>query len=307
VANLFGQPHESIRIDEAFFKKFGEYARRTIYITDGTHDAFGAHDLYFNQVARQIAPIRLTGKFGSEVVRIRRMIPWADFNHGLLRPEFKTIFDNAASLSQVTETKDILTRAITEEIPWYEYGRVMIEQSQVVLRTPYMDNDLVKLMFQSPMELRAGGNLQAIYVKEKNPALAEILTNLSKSGNHSRLVSSLIYYWFWSLFKAEYIYLFATPHWATRVDHWLRGLKLERLLAGRQKFEAYRIWMTIYLGDFIRETLLNPRAQYTQFFEKEVAEKMVERHLAGTHNYLNEINKLLTVELACSTLLGDQN
>jgi asparagine synthase (glutamine-hydrolysing) len=307
VANLFGHPHEAIRINEAFFKKFGEYARRTIYITDGTHDAFGAHDLYFNQVARQIAPIRLTGKFGSEVVRIRRMIPWVDFNRELFRPEFRTILENSSPLSKVTETGDILTRAVAEEIPWFEYGRVIIEQSQVVLRTPYMDNDLLKLMYQAPVELRAAARLQAMYVKEKSPALAEILTNLSKSGNHSRLVSSLIYYWFWSMFKAEYIYLFATPHWATRIDNMLRGLKLERLLAGRQKFEAYRIWMTLYMGDFIRETLLSPQAQYTQFFEKDVAEKMVKRHLAGTHNYLDEINKLLTVELMCSTLLGDQN
>ena len=26
-------------------------------------DAFGAHDVYFNEMARHIAPIRLTGKF----------------------------------------------------------------------------------------------------------------------------------------------------------------------------------------------------------------------------------------------------
>ena len=63
-----GQTHEAIRIGDGFFKEFGNFARRTIYISDGTHDAIGAHDLYFNQVARQLAPIRLTGKFGSEVV-----------------------------------------------------------------------------------------------------------------------------------------------------------------------------------------------------------------------------------------------
>ncbi len=30
---------------------------------------------------------------------------------------------------------------------------------------------------------------------------------------------------------------------------------------------------------------------------------MVDRHIAGTHNYLNEINKVLTIELICSSLL----
>ena len=232
------------------------------------------------------------------------MIPWDGFTQDLLKPEFRTQVDNALSLGQVSETKNILTRAIAEEIPWFEYGRVAIEQSQTVLRTPYMDNDLVKLMFQAPMELRAAGTLQAGYVTEKSPELAAILTNLSRSGRHNRVVSEILYRSFWSLFKAEYIYLYATPHWLTRIDNHLRGLRLERLLAGRQKFEAYRIWMTTHFANDIREILLNPGAQYTNFFERQVAEKMVKRQFAGTHNYLNEINKLLTVELIYSTLLS---
>jgi asparagine synthase (glutamine-hydrolysing) len=304
VANLSGQTHEAIRIDEGFFKRFGDFVRRTVYISDGTHDAFGAHDLYFNQLARPIAPIRLTGKFGSEVVRIRRMIPWNDFDRSILRSETRDLIETAPRLSNVSETKNILTRAVSEEIPWFEYGRIAIEQSQVVLRTPYMDNDLVKLMYQAPTEIRSAGNLQALYVKQKDPPLSDVLTNLSKSANHNRVVSALIYYSFWSLFKLEYIYLFATPHWATRVDHWLRGLRLERILAGRQKFEAYRIWVPLYLGDFVRETLLDSNAKYTRYFERASVEKMVKRHLAGTHNYLDEINKLLTIELIHSSLLN---
>ena len=67
--------HQTIRIDEAFLQQFSDYADKSVYISDGTHDALGAHDVYFNQVARKIAPIRMTGKFGSEVVRIRRLIP----------------------------------------------------------------------------------------------------------------------------------------------------------------------------------------------------------------------------------------
>ena len=304
IAHLTGQTHEAIRINDDFFKGYGNFARRTIYISDGTHDAIGAHDLFFNQIGRRLAPIRLTGKFGSEVVRIRRMIPWHKFPAQLLTPGFRAQVDNALSLEQVSETKNILTRAVAEEIPWFEFGRVAIEQSQTVLRTPYMDNDLVKLMYRAPVELRSGGNLQANFVKEKNPELAAILTNLSRSGRHSRLVSELIYRSFWSLFKAEYIYLYATPHWLTRIDNHLRGLRLERFLAGRQKFEAYRIWMATELSDYIRDTLLNPNARYPDFFERKVAEKMVNCHLAGTHNYMNEINKLLTVELIYSTLLG---
>ena len=80
-------------------------------------------------------------------------------------------------------------------------------------------------------------------------------------------------------------------------------LKLERLFAGREKFEGYRIWIKTKLSDFIWQTLSNPQASYTQFFDRRLVERMVTGHSAGTHNYLNEINKVLTVELIYSSLL----
>jgi asparagine synthase (glutamine-hydrolysing) len=303
VAKISNQPHEVIRIDEGFFKEFPRFLHRSIYISDGTHDAFGAHDVYFNEIASEIAPIRLTGKFGSEVVRVRKLIPVVKIAPDLIGPGFRSFIAEVPPLEQLTNMRHPLSRVVCEEIPWYEFGRVAVEQSQVVLRTPYMDNELVKLMFQAPAGLRSSGELQARYVTENSPELAAILTNLSRSGQSNWLIKELFYLAFWSLFKAEYIYLFATPHWLTRIDRALERLRLERFLAGRQKFEAYRIWIRTKLADFIRETLLSSKAYYTEIFDRKCVEKMVTRHLAGTHNYLDEINKVLTVELIYSSLL----
>ncbi len=208
VAQVVNQQHDVIRISGEFFDDFPTFVQRTIYISDGTHNAFGAHDLYFNQMARGIAPIRLTGKFGSEVVRLRRMIPWMTFPRELLQQELKSALDEAVPLEKVSQTPNLFSRAVCEEIPWYEFGRVAIEQSQLALRTPYMDNDLVKLMFQAPPGLRAKGGLQARYVKDKSPDLNVILTNLSRSGESHPLIKEIVYIAFWSLFKAEHIYLF---------------------------------------------------------------------------------------------------
>ena len=107
----------------------------------------------------------------------------------------------------------------------------------------------------------------------------------------------------WALFKLEYTYLYPLPHWLTWIDRRLEKLKPERLFAGRQKYEAYRIWFKTNFAWFIRDTLLSPRAHCTEFFDKNGLEKVVGRHLAGTHNYLREINKMLTVELIYSSLL----
>jgi asparagine synthase (glutamine-hydrolysing) len=303
LANIYNQPYKVIRIDGEFFNNFAELAQKSVYLSDGTHEAFGAHDVYFNQIARDIAPIRLTGKFGSEVVRVRRGIPFFEFPKEVATLDFKPFLQSVPSPSQVIRAQHPLSRTVFEEIPACEFGGVAVEQSQVTLRTPYLDNQLVKLMFQASAADRAEGQLQVQYVRDQSPQLAAILTNLTRSGHSNRLVRELRYLFFWSLFKVEYIYLFATPHWLTWLDRRLENLQPERFFAGRQKFEGYRIWIRTKLSDFIRQTLSDPGAEFTRFFERKTVERMVARHIAGTHNYLDAINKVLTVELICAKLL----
>lgn len=296
-------PHETIRIDERFLREFPHYAKQSVYISDGTHDALGAHDVYFNEVAHKIAPIRLTGKFGSEVVRTRRLIPSCNFPRHLLQPGFLPILDKTPDADHFTQRIHPLSRVVAEEIAWYEFGRVSVEQSEVILRTPYMDNELVQLMYQAPPGLRDSRDLQAKYVRRKSEELADVPTNMGRVRQNGQLTGTIAYSLFWALFKAEFIYLYATPHWLTRLDRKLEWLKPERIIAGRQKFEGYRIWMKTHLAEFIRD-VLNSRARCTDLFDKAWVEKVVVRHTAGTHNYLNEINKMLTIELIYSSLLS---
>ena len=303
LAKLCGDPHEVIRIDEEFLRQFPENAQESVYISDGMHDAHGAHDVYFNRMARRIAPIRLTGKFGSEVVRTRKLIPWVNFPRHLLQPDLVPFLDHASSIRHSVERAHPLSRVVGDEIAWYEYGRVAVEQSALVLRTPYMDNRLVKLMYQAGSEIRASRDLQSRFVIDKSRRLAVIPTNLGIIGKDRSLRNKLNYLPLWALFKIEYIYLYATPHWITWLDRRLEKMRLERLIAGRQKFEGYRIWFKTRFADYIRETLLKPQAECTNFFDKKWIDRMVTRHLAGTHNYFFEINKALTIQLIFSTLL----
>jgi asparagine synthase (glutamine-hydrolysing) len=302
-ARVYQQVHKSISINEQFLRNFPDYARRAVHISDGTHDAFGAHDVFLNEVARNIAPIRLTGKFGSEIVRIRRLVPTRTYQPGLLQDDLGKRVEQLPTFANTNPQGHALTRVVTEEIPWHEYARVAVEQSQLVLRTPYMDNELVKLMYQAPLGSRAAGNLQERYVRERAPEFARIITNMGRFTSSNPLVTRFYYYLFRIFFKVEYVYLQATPHWLTwfdrKVEHW----HLERLLSGRQKWEAYRIWIKTAFAPFLRDTLCDPQAGYTQFFDYQTVRRMVERHIAGTHNYLEEINKVLTVQLIYSSLL----
>ena len=69
VAAACGQPHHVIPLGRDFFDDFATYAERTVFLTDGCLDITGSHELYFSQRARNISPIRITGNYGSEVLR----------------------------------------------------------------------------------------------------------------------------------------------------------------------------------------------------------------------------------------------
>jgi asparagine synthase (glutamine-hydrolysing) len=304
-AAVYEQPFTAIPITEKFLRDFGDYATRTIHVSDGTHDAFAAHDVFFNEFAREIAPIRLTGKFGSEVVRIRRLMPSETYAPGFLVPELQALVDRLPHFNDTNPHGHPLTRVVTEEIPWHEHGRLAVEQAAVTMRTPYMDNDLVKLMYCAPKGSRAAGDLQERYVKERAPEFARFVTNLGRFSSTSPMLTKLCYYPFWAMFKVEYTYLYATPHWLTRLDRALASWHLEKLLSGRQKWEGYRIWMKTHFDGFLRDTLSNSQADYTRFFDYKAVNQMVERHTAGTHNYFDEINRALTTELICSSLLKE--
>jgi len=303
LAKIKSSPFDIIRVDEAFLKDFPRYAERTVYISDGTHDVLGAHDVYFNQRARAIAPVRLTGKFGSEIVRIRKLIPTLTYGEGLLGRDLRARIDALPTPDQILSPHP-LSRVVFEEIPWYEFGRLAIEQAYIALRTPYMDNELVSLMYQAPPQVRSRGEAQAQYVRARSRPLASVLTNLGSLGGTSPTINRLLYLPFWLLFKVEYTYLYATPHWLTRIDRALERWQPERVFSGRQKFEGYRIWLRSHFANFVRDTLLRSNSQVSDFFDRAAIHRIVAQHLAGTHNHLDEINKLLTLELMWSSLLA---
>src|SRR5262249_19008041 len=69
VAKLCRQSHETIEVGQQFFSEFPSLAEKAVYVSDGTMDVTGSVELYVNRIARQIAPVRLTGNYGSEVLR----------------------------------------------------------------------------------------------------------------------------------------------------------------------------------------------------------------------------------------------
>ena len=104
VAESCGLDYRLLRIGSDFFSDFARHADRTVYVTDGCLGVAGAHEIYLNALARQVAAVRLTGNFGSEVLRGVSTFKPIGLSHDLLSPEVGRVVNGSVeALSNSTE------------------------------------------------------------------------------------------------------------------------------------------------------------------------------------------------------------
>jgi len=275
--------------------RFPAYAERTVYLTDGCAEVSRAADLYVNEAARQIAPVRMTGNYGGEVLRgVRAFKPVAP-PPDLWATEFLPDIRRAEKTYGELLRAHPLSFAVFRQAPWYHYGLLALEQTQLSVRSPYLDNDVVRTAYRAPASGRAAEDVCLRLVADANPALRQIPTD---RGLGARGLSA------WAMralrefqFKAEYAYDSGMPQWAAAIDGLLAPLRPERLFLGRHKFLHFRRWYRDALSRHVREVLLDPRTLALPYVQAKTVQAVVDAHLAGRRNYTVEIHKLLTLEL----------
>src|SRR5205823_9467529 len=96
-AKLCQQPHNTIAVDGEFLSAFPVLAERAVYISDGTMDVTGALDLYVQRLAREIAPVRVNGVCGGELLRRLVMFKPSSLRQDFFDPELTRSFLEAAA------------------------------------------------------------------------------------------------------------------------------------------------------------------------------------------------------------------
>jgi len=296
VANACDQPHQVITVGKEFLARFSHYAERTVYLTDGCADVSRSPDLYVNERARKIAPVRVTGNYGGEVLRAVRAFKPSEPTPGLFRPEFLSHLRTASETYAGLLHCHPLSFAVFRQAPWHHYGLLGLEQTQVSLRSPYLDNEFVRTVFRAPRALE-NNDLCLRLIADGNSALRMIRTDRGLNGTSRSLLSSANRELLEFLFKAEYAYDYGMPQWVARIDHLLSPFHLERLFLGRHKFYHFRVWYRDILSKYLQEMLLDPRTLSRPYLERNGVERIVRGHLKGNRNYTTEIHKVLTLEL----------
>jgi len=295
VARECNQSHEIIRVGQEFLSNFSRYAERTIYMTDGCADVRRASDLYLNERAREIAPVRMTGNYGSEVLRAVRAFKATKSMPGLITEAMRPYFDQAEATYGTMLGENPVSFAVFKQAPWHHFGLLALEQTQVSVRSPYLDNDLVRTVFQAPRTTLGSPDLCLSLIADGSPALRRIATDNGVGGVGWTGVGSQRLLEF--LKKAEYAYDYGMPQWLAKVDHYLSWVHFERIFLGRHKFNHYRVWYRDDLADYVRQMLLDPRTLSRPYLEREMVETIVQDHLRGERNYTTEIHSVLSLEL----------
>jgi asparagine synthase (glutamine-hydrolysing) len=294
-AKLCQQPHNTIPVDGEFLSEFPALAERTIYISDGTMDVTGSIDLYVQRLARQIAPVRVSGVCGGEILRRLIMFKPDPPEQGIFEAELERSTREAATTYADELEGHRLSFTSFKQAAWYMASKFTVERSQVTYRTPYFDNELVSLAYRTPARLL--DNAPALrLIADGNPALGKIGTDRGIAFRSIPGFSRAVHWYQESTFKAEYAYDYRMPQWLARLDHAFAPFHLERLFLGRHKFHHFRVWYRDQLSPRLREILLDPAARCRSYLRPNSLERMLKAHTNGHRNYAFEIHKILTLE-----------
>src|SRR5437660_2939136 len=137
VASACGQPYQVISLGEEFLTRFSYYAEQSVYLTDGCAGVDRSPDLYVNEKAREIGPVRMTGNYGGEVLRRVRAFKPTEPSPGLFHPELLCYVRQARETYAKLLQGHPLSFAVFRQVPSHDYGTFAIEETQHSSRTPY--------------------------------------------------------------------------------------------------------------------------------------------------------------------------
>jgi len=297
VAEICTQPHQIITAGQEFLSQFPRYAERAVYLTDGCVDVSRAPDLYLNERAREVAPVRMTGNYGGEILRGVRAFKAADLTAGLFCPEFLSNARLARETCAEVLHRHPISFAAFQQAPWCLYGVLSLEQTQLSMRSPYLDNDFVRTVFRSPSSALASNEVSLRLVADGNRALLGIPTDRGLAGNQGDILGATRRGILEFQFKAEYAYDMGMPQWLAKLDHAFSPLRLEHLFLGQHKPVHFRVWYRDALAGYVQEMLLDPRSLSRSYIERKGLETVVRGHLKGNRNYTIELHKALTLEI----------
>jgi len=248
----------------------------------------------------------MTGNYGGEVLRRVRAFKPVKPIPGVFVPEILSQIDAGAEVYRGLIQGHPLSFAVFRQAPWHHYGLLALEETQVSLRSPFLDNDFVRTVFRAPQSVLANNDISLRLIADGDASLARIPTDRGFGGDTGRLFAPISQAFIEFTAKAEYAYDYGMPQWVAGIDHFLSPLRLERVFLGTHKFAHFRTWYRNALSGYVKEMLLDERTLSRPYWERRGIENIVHGHLKGNRNYTSTIHEVLTLELVHRLFLDAQ-
>ena len=301
VAALCRQPHRVLTLDRDFLSDLPRLLDSTVRISDGYIGVSGAAELYLNRLARTIAPVRVTGNWGGELLRAVRAFKHRVPRGNFLHPGLMALVETAGARFARDAASHPLSYTLFHQAPHQSYGRYAIERSQVITRTPFLDLDVVRYLYHAPSPADASARSAAL-VRQLRPDLLRVPTDqgLMGPGGIRRAGRRGVR---WVTSKAEYWTGPGAPPWFPRLTEHGGSSLVEPLFRGRHKFQHFHRWFRGELASFVATTIMDARDCLREWFDMPAVEGMIRDHTTRRGNYTDELDLLLTVAVTSRSLL----
>lgn len=303
-------PHHTLRLEKDFLSNYYGHAARAIYLTDGLADATNVDSLFLSGNARHLAPIKLSGAFGSQVLgRVKRALRCRTPSPALVHPDFRPNVAEACGRLTPWRDEHDLSFCLKRETPWYWSRFIASDLLQFTLRLPFLDNDFIDLLYRAPLSGYDGSDFEFTAACNYNPRLRDIRTNKGLGGKAPSLVSPIIQKLIRARALTEKVFTWdnmphSLHHFAARVDAlMLSPLHLNWLILGREYYRHYNHWFRNDLAACLRDMVLDSRTLSRPYWNTGYLAKMVDDHVRGRQNNMRDIRKVVTIELIHRELL----
>ena len=303
VARSCGQPHQTLLVGSEFLENFPTLAEKAVQISDGAMDVTGSVELYVNEIARRIAPVRLTGNYGSEILRRNVAFKARPLDSEVYSPDFVGLGARAVSTYGREAECHPLSFIAFKQVPWHHHSRLSVERSRLTVRSPYLDNELVRLAYQASSAAAVGPGPYLRLIADGSPALSRIPTDRGLLYAPRPLVTRATHLYQEFTFRLEYAFDYGMPRWLASINRAVLPSAVERSVLGRHKFYHFRVWYRDAVGRWLKDVLLDPRAQRRGHVRAGCLEDLVIGHTTGRGNHTTELHKLLSIELMYRQLI----
>lgn len=292
IADSLSLRHQTLRLDDQFIQGYQSYLDRSVFISDGCASALNAHELFFSERARTISPIRLTGNYGSEVLRSMSTLKPMSLAEGLIEPCFAL---QVSAAEAARKHHHQLTGTVFDEISCHLFGPLATARSLLTVRTPYLDNAIVRLAYQAPQSARQSTAAALRLIASGSKQLAEIPTDLGHSCSRESSSGSVRKFLNRVSFKLDYWDKEGLPPRLGVLDT-LRPLLERSGVLGQHKFLPYRSWFKFDLADLVEAATRRAASGGQPWWEPGFVRRIPAAHASGRQNYLREISAVLTLD-----------